>query len=308
MQKSFWLFFAVLSWITACRTPEKVVYRPEDIVPVEQSIFWKISGNGIKKPSYLYGTIHMIPKSEYAMPESARAALERIERVAFEIDMKEMTNIFSQLGLVTKAFMKGGKQLKDLLSQEEYVFVKEKIKDRGLPGGMVERLKPMFVMMMLMDNGEGAATDAKRMTSVEMELYQAARKRRIESDGLETMAYQMSIFDSIPYEVQAKMLVQTLRSDTAEADGKSELEKMLELYRTQNIQAMQHMIASEESGMANYEDVLLNQRNHNWIPVMSRMMREKPTMFAVGAGHLGGGEGVIALLRKAGYRVEVVLN
>jgi uncharacterized protein YbaP (TraB family) len=58
--------------------------------------------------------------------------------------------------------------------------------------------------------------------------------------------------------------------------------------------------------MDQYADLLLYRRNENWIPVMSRMMREKPTFFAVGAGHLGGDRGVVALLRKAGYKVEAV--
>ena len=56
--------------------------------------------------------------------------------------------------------------------------------------------------------------------------------------------------------------------------------------------------------MGGYEDVLLNRRNRNWIPVMGKFMRDKPTLFAVGAGHLGGPSGVVALLRKEGYRVE----
>ena len=64
------------------------------------------------------------------------------------------------------------------------------------------------------------------------------------------------------------------------------------------------MIADESEGMAAYEDILLKNRNRNWIAPMSRLMREKPTLFAVGAGHLGGEVGVIALLRKAGFRVE----
>jgi hypothetical protein len=68
---------------------------------------------------------------------------------------------------------------------------------------------------------------------------------------------------------------------------------------------MQRMIADESSGMAVYEEILLKKRNRNWIAPMARMMREKPTIFAVGAGHLGGESGVIALLRKDGYRVEV---
>lgn len=83
---------------------------------------------------------------------------------------------------------------------------------------------------------------------------------------------------------------------------------MLELYRNQDINAMHSMIGDDRSGMGGYEDILLNNRNRNWIPVMGRMMREQPTLFAVGAGHLGGESGVVALLRKEGYKVEVALE
>jgi len=143
------------------------------------------------------------------------------------------------------------------------------------------------------------------MTSVEMELYRLTRRQKLESTGLETAAYQMSIFDSIPYEAQAKMLVDGLRSTDQADEGESELDMMLKLYRDQDIMAMQSMISDVQYGMSNYEEILLNKRNRNWIPVMSRLMREKPTIFAVGAGHLGGASGVVALLRREGYRVEV---
>ena len=132
-----------------------------------------------------------------------------------------------------------------------------------------------------------------------------ARRRKLESAGLETAAYQMAIFDSIPYEAQAKMLVESLRSANDGQDGEDELAKMLELYRNQDINGMQTMIGDSQYGMDNYEDVLLKNRNHNWIPIMRRYMLDAPTLFAVGAGHLGGESGVVALLRKEGYRVEV---
>jgi len=145
---------------------------------------------------------------------------------------------------------------------------------------------------------------AENITSVEMELYKMSKRRKLESDGLETAAYQMAVFDSIPYTVQAKMLVDGLRSMDSIDTGASQLDDMLRMYREQDITAMQAMIG-EDSGMGQYEDILLKKRNQNWIPVMSRMMADKPTLFAVGAGHLGGEYGVVALLRRAGYRVEV---
>jgi uncharacterized protein YbaP (TraB family) len=204
---------------------------------------------------------------------------------------------------MTKAFMPGGKTLKDLLSPDDYTFVKSKMSESGLPAGMLERMKPMFLStLMTNDEGSGLADNTK-MTSVEMEVYRIAKRKKVESAGLETASYQMAIFDSIPYEAQAKMLVDGLRS----ADGAgNDYEEMIRLYREQDIHAMQNSISDEGSGIAAYEEILLKRRNRNWIPIMTRMMREKTTFFAVGAGHLGGTSGVIALLRTNGYRVEPV--
>jgi uncharacterized protein YbaP (TraB family) len=62
----------------------------------------------------------------------------------------------------------------------------------------------------------------------------------------------------------------------------------------------------EEESLGGYEDLLLVTRNKNWIPVMGEMMKTQPVFFAVGAGHLGGKNGVIALLRQEGYTVVPV--
>lgn len=299
------LFVSLVLGAIGCKPAEKAVaYTPENIVPTEKSLVWKISGKGLKKPSYLYGTIHMIPKDEFELPGTVREGLDRVGRVTFEIDMKEMTNIRSQMSLLTKSFMAGGKTLKDLLNAEDYKLVKAKMAEKGLPGGMFERMKPMFLSTLFSSDEEGGPTGGAGITSVEMELYRMSKRRKLESAGLETAAYQMSVFDSIPYTAQAKMLVDGLRSMDSLTTGESQLDEMLRLYREQDISAMQSMIG-EEDGMGQYEDILLKKRNQNWIPVMGRMMAEKPTLFAVGAGHLGGKYGVVALLRKEGYRVEV---
>jgi len=299
----FWLLPALS--IFACKSAEKVTYTPDQLVPTEKALLWKISANGLKKPSYLYGTIHVIPKDKFQLSVSAQAALESAQRLVFEIDMKEMTNFGAQMSMMTKSFMAGGKTLKDLLSPEDYAFVKSKLSTKGLPTGMFERLKPMFLSTIISSDEESLGT-AANMTSVEMELYQLSNKKDLLTGGLETASYQLSLFDSIPYEAQAKMLVDALRTESASAEGDSELDQMLKMYYDQDITAMQKLIGSEESDMGNYEEILLLQRNRNWIPVMGRYMLEKPSFFAVGSGHLGGPQGVIALLRKAGYRVEAV--
>lgn len=307
-QHWFW-FFALLLGVAGCKTAGKFSYPPEKIVPTEKSVVWEISGNGLKKKSYLYGTIHMIPKSQFELPASIAQAMRSAKRVAFEIDMKEMTNLRTQMTLLTKSFMSGKTTLKDLLSPEDYALVRQKMTEKGLVPGMFERVKPMFLSTLFSSEEEGGeSANLGAMTSVEMELYRRARREKIESAGLETAGYQMALFDSIPYATQAKMLVDGLRSTEQKSDGESELDKMLRLYRTQDISAMQALIAGEDSEIAAYEDLLLGKRNRNWIPIMRRYMGEKPTIFAVGAGHLGGSQGVVALLRGAGYKVEAVYD
>lgn len=296
-----WLWFLLAMAISACHSSQKVTYAPDQIIPADKALLWKISGNGLKKPSYLLGTIHLIPKNKFHLSDATYDALADARRVTFEIDMKEMTNIAAQFSLLTKAFMNGGKTLKDLLSPEDYAFVKQKLDTKGMPSSMLERMKPMFLSTLFTSDEDSGMDNSANMTSVEMELYRQVKRRKLESAGLETAAYQMGIFDSIPYEAQAKMLVETLRN-TDGADN--DFDKMIELYQQKDINAMEAMMGEAEYGMNDYQDILLRNRNRNWIPVMGRMMREKTTLFAVGAGHLGGAAGVIALLRTAGYRVE----
>ncbi len=299
--KKLWLWLLLGIAVMGCHASQKAAYAPDQIVPTDKALLWKISGNGLKKPSYLLGTIHLIPKKQFHFSDHTYDALAEARRVTFEIDMKEMTNIVAQFNLLTKAFMSGGKTLRDLLPPEDYAFVRQKLDAKGMPAPMLERMKPMFLSTLFSSDEGSGVTDNSTMTSVEMELYRQVKRRKLESAGLETAAYQMAIFDSIPYEAQAKMLVETLRnSDGADQD----YDKMVELYQQKDINAMEAMMGEEAYGMNAYQDILLRNRNRNWIPVMGRMMREKATLFAVGAGHLGGKTGVIALLRTEGYKVE----
>lgn len=286
----------------ACSAASKSAHSPEALAPAEKALLWKISGRGLKQPSYLLGTIHLIPKEKFALSEATRQALDRVGRIAFEIDLKEMggPGLFK---VMNKTFMSGGKTLRDLLSAEDYALVREQASQRSmLPMSTLERMKPMFVASMLENEGD-ALGNSSRMTSVEMELYRLARKRQLATAGLETMEYQLSLFDSIPYTLQARMLVEQLRQQN---DASGEFARMVVLYQQKDLQAMEAMTRESFSDEPVIQEALIYRRNRDWIPIIVRMMREQPTFFAVGAGHLGGTQGVIALLRKEGYRVEAV--
>jgi uncharacterized protein YbaP (TraB family) len=137
-----------------------------------------------------------------------------------------------------------------------------------------------------------------------MELMDKAKEKDMAIEGLETIKYQMSMFDSIPYEDQAKMLVEAVKGGDEEAENT--LDEMIELYKNQDIDGLYELIMAEDSDMENFEDILLVTRNKNWIPKIEKFASQKPTFIAVGAGHLPGKQGVINLLKAKGYTVRPI--
>ncbi|HNR09347.1 MAG TPA: TraB/GumN family protein [Saprospiraceae bacterium] len=271
-------------------------------VPLEKSLLWEISGNGLTKPSYLFGTIHLIDKSEFFFPATLEEKLKACERATFEIDMDEMSSMESMFKIIGKAFMKDGLTLRDLLTEAEYKVVEDHFSEKGLPLQFLDRMKPMLLATFAsLDLGQGGLSDTK---SYEMEIFARVNEQNKPSDGLETVDDQLSIFDSIPYQTQAKMLMESIKSSDTENE---EYKKLIELYKKQDIETLVKISVGEgDGGVGEHADLFLYQRNRNWIPHMSRMMKEKPTFFAVGAGHLGGPQGVINLLKKAGFKVSAV--
>ena len=188
--------------------------------------------------------------------------------------------------------------LKDLISEEDYQLVNDHFKELGLPLMMLERMKPMFLTVFASGDMDPAGLQSGSMKSYEMEFLEMAKNAGKPVAGLETIEFQMSVFDSIPYVAQAEMLVETIKSGDKE---NSEFDVMIEMYKNQKINDMIAMMSDEDEQLSDYEDILLNKRNEAWISGMKSMMIEMPTFFAVGAGHLAGERGVINLLKKEGY-------
>jgi uncharacterized protein len=278
---------------------------------LENSLLWEISGNGLKTSSYLYGTIHIIPEKDFFMTDATVKAFGESKQVAFEIDLDEMNNPFKMMGMMGGMIMKNGTTLQDLLSKEEYKRVSRYILDSmGMPpfmASMMEKVKPMFLSEMVgmdmssMDQGSMGVSEGS--TSYEMEFNEMAKEQGKETKGLETINYQLSIFDSIPYKDQALMLLDAI--DNGGEEESEAIDEMTKLYVNQDLNGLDRMI-NGDADLSNYMQILLINRNKNWIPVMGKMAKAKSTFFAVGAGHLPGEQGVIRLLRAAGYTVTAL--
>lgn len=122
------------------------------------------------------------------------------------------------------------------------------------------------------------------------------------------MTYQLSIFDSIPYGLQAKQLIDFISDINKGNKASKDYEEMASAYRNQQLSKLEELINKEEFGVANFTDLLLYNRNSNWVKKMNEILPTQSIVVAVGAGHLPGEKGVINLLRKAGYKVQAVEN
>jgi len=269
--------------------------------PLEKSLLWEISGNGLTKPSYLYGTIHMICKDDAALGDSLVAAIERSDRVYFEVDMD---NLMEMLSAFKDFKMRNDTTLADLLSKEDYEKVKQYMESKSalLPFSQLETYKPMLASSLLMESGIGC----EESVAMEQLILEVAKKNRKRIEGLETMSYQASIFDSIPYKLQAQQLLKYVTDDGDKSGSDKQFDEMIEAYKEQDIEKLGKFVATDDGGLGNYEDILIYHRNRNWVEKLKKIMPEKALTIAVGAGHLAGEKGVIKLLRKEGYTVRPI--
>lgn len=267
------------------------------------TLLWQISGNGLQRPSYLFGTIHLICSGDAVLSDSLKNAIQRSDAVYFEVDMD---NLFEMLGVVRKMKMRDDTTLADLLDKEDYERVKKYFEGKGtlLPFSILETYKPLLAASMLMETG----TECESPSAMEEVIMKEAKSYSKKVRGLETMSYQMSIFDTIPYKMQAMQLVKYVNdADKGQTDN-SEYDRLMQAYKEQDLTKLEELTKSTDMGIANFTDILLYNRNQNWVEKLKSILPDRSVVIAVGAGHLPGERGVINLLRKAGYIVKPIPN
>src|SRR6266498_594593 len=185
---SFGLMMVMTSLITLAQEKNKSEFK---------TLLWQITGNGLQYPSYLFGTIHMICSEDAVLSDSLKAAIENSDAVYFEVDMD---NLLEMIGVMKKMKMRNDTTLADLLDKEDYEKVKKYFegKETLLPFSVLETYKPLLAASMLMEG----STECESPEAMEEVIMKEAKRHSKTVKGLETMAFQMSIFDTIPYRMQ----------------------------------------------------------------------------------------------------------
>ena len=216
-----------------------------------------------------------------------------------ELDLDYPSTMLSGLLYIN---MKNDKKLKDLYTPEEYAKIENYFNDSlQMPMIMFQKAKPYFLVALLYPK----MMKCKTFSGVDEEVMKLAKQSNKQIAGLETMEFQASIFDSIPYELQAKELLKNIDSLDK---YKNEFDTLMQAYKSQQLKTMEDLMNKSEFGMEKYENILVNYRNVKWVKQLKTIMKNKSVFVAVGAGHLLGEKGLIKLLRAEGYVVEPIKN
>lgn len=261
----------------------------------DKSLLWEITGNGLIKPSYLFGTIHIICKDDYFWTDAMQKALDSSDKVCMEMDIDDPA---LQAKVAAGLVLPEGRTLKDYFKPADYEKVANYIEDSlHIPMVLFKGMKPIAILTLMSTR----AIDCANTESYEMNIMQSAQKEQKEILGLETAEEQIAALDQMNADTVADYLLETINNKGSE--DAEELQKMVAAYKRQDLPALYKIIIQSKEFSSDL-DGLLYDRNKKWIPVMAGIMKQQPTLFAVGAGHLWGDKGVIALLRRQGYTVK----
>ncbi|MGB4577435.1 MAG: TraB/GumN family protein [Paludibacter sp.] len=273
------------------------------IFSANAQLLWKVEGNGLTKPSYLFGTHHLIEKEQIPGFENVLTYINSVDAVVGELDMSDMLNM--QMHLMKAAIMKDT-TLSDLISPEDYTLVDAEFKNViGFGLKPLEKMKPMMlstmysgVLYMKLNNMK------KEPEAVDQVIQKIGKKANKKFIGLETLDEQIDIlFNHIPLKRQAEILVKTVKEKEESMDMTKRLNSA---YIAGDLEQLQ-VIYTEDDDMSNEErKILVEQRNNNWVEQFKTIFAENSCFVAVGCLHLSGKAGIINQLQNAGYTIKAV--
>lgn len=263
----------------------------------DNSLLWKVSGNGLDKPSYLYGTFHLLCPGDLQIDDKVTTAFNKSDQLVLELDFDDPTVMPT---IQQNMMYKDGTTAKSYLNEDEYKMVKGFFSDSlNMPFERLQTIKPFFLSSMTMMHFLGC-----QPASFEQKLTAMAKENSIEVKGLETVKEQLSFIEDIPMDMQKKMLLENME---AYDESKEMFDKMVSHYLEEDIDGINDLMDKYMSDeYAEFKEQLLLKRNKNWVPDIEKLAAKNSSFIAVGAGHLPGKDGLIDLLQQAGYKVEAV--
>ena len=276
----------------------------------QAQLLWKISGNGLNKPSYIFGTHHVAPLSMKDSIAGITEAMDGTSQVYGELVMEDMMKPEMMMKMQQAMMLPADTTLKSLFTKAQYDSIASVVKEHiGMELAMFDKLKPaalntQLAVVLSAKAVKGFNPQEQLDTWFQTQAKQAGKK----IGGLETMESQIDVL----YNSQSlKRQAQQLYCSATHIDyGIDMTRRLAEAYLNQDLDKLLD-ITEEKMGNAcdstpEEEETLIFGRNADWVKRMPDIMAQSPTLFVVGAGHLPGERGVLKLLEKQGYAVEAM--
>jgi uncharacterized protein YbaP (TraB family) len=263
------------------------------------TLLYEVTGKKLKKPSYILGTFHAICPNDMFPGARLTSYIAKADDVILELDMDDPA---VRTSMAPHLMMPAGKTLREFYTDAEYTKIDELFKSTiGASVDYLKAFKPSMLSVMVLTNPKlvGCKTEA-----VDLLVVKAATAAKKSISGLETVEVQVAAIDSAPLEKQARDLYD-LAANPEKSIG--ELKEMMDVYKAQDSEKLFAMTDKQMKNEGAFRTKLLDDRNRAWIPKLEVSMSKGSVFVAVGAGHLGGTNGVVKLLKARGYKLKPIL-
>jgi len=270
-------------------------------------LLWKVSGNGLERPSYIFGTHHFAPSSMLDQLPGMQQAIDDCDVVYGEVDKDSLMSQAVQLKMAQAMIAPPDSTLDKLYSPEGYSIV-EKVFNKyfetmGVKLPQMNRLKPnaistqMQAMQMMK-----YFPDFDMSNQIDMGVQQRVAAAGKPTAGLETVDEQINLLFNSSLRDQAADLLETCKQDDQFLEITTRLS---EAYLAQDLATMQSLLTDPQLGDSEQQlEHLLYNRNRQWVVKLRDIMPKQSVLVCVGAGHLVGELGLLNIFRNLGYTVE----
>ena len=281
------------------------------IAQENNSLLWKIYQKGSTDTSFLYGSIHIKDKRVFNVNKHFDRVFSKSKTVALELHFDSI-NPFQLMNFI---MMEDGKTLKTVMKEKKYQVVKSFFEDTLKTSiQYIERFQPIYTSTLLGEMQKGASTDSNlNKQFLDEKFFSDAKEKGKKLVGLEKMEEQMQAFASLPYEVQAELLFETIKQIN-EKPTSNPVEDLIQMYINQDLEGISNYIndfnQSDSETIKPYENLLkeklLDERNLRMVSRSINLIKNGNALIIVGAAHLPGELGLIELYRKRGFSVEAL--
>ncbi|HMU32268.1 MAG TPA: TraB/GumN family protein [Pyrinomonadaceae bacterium] len=286
------------AFLVVCASASAIL--AQNAAPAEESaLLYKISGKNLAKPSYIFGTIHLICPKDMFPADVLKGYLNQTSQLILELDLSDPAIVAA---IVKGSTLPDGKSVKDSMKPEQYAKIDTMFKSYlGISYDLVQTMKPSLVSAMLFRSPK--VVGCQGATAYDTFLADAATAAKMPISGLETVEDELAAVDSQPLDKQIEDLVKV--ADDPEKTFNS-FKELYSAYIKQDSKGLYKTTIVDGEMDKAMKTKLLTDRNAVWLPLIEQNISSRPTFIGMGAAHLGGDDGVLHLLKKKGYKITPI--